>query len=380
MRALHIVPSVAPRYGGPSEAALRLVTSLREVGTDALLATTDADGSGRLPVPTGEEIDHRGARCIFFPRAHGESLKPSPALARWVRANASTFDVIHIHSVFSHPSLAAGSAARSEGIPYVVRPLGQLDAWSLSRHALRKRLFLAAGGRRLLERAAAIHWTDESERSRAPQFASARPSFVIPLGVDERLFETRWSEEREQTVLFLSRLHPKKNVESLVDAFGALGEAGAAWRLVVAGEGEAAYVASLKARAAGVKGRIELVGWLSGEEKLRVLVTAALLVLPSRQENFGIAVAEAMAAGTPVVVSEAVALSGVVRREGTGWVAPEDSEGLARILSRAIASPLERARRGAAGRRLAEERYRWASVARQLIARYEAIVGRREVA
>ena len=374
MRVLHVVPSIAPRYGGPSEAALRLVSSLRDAGADALLATTDADGSGRLPVRTCAEVEHEGARCIFFRRLSGESLKLSPAIARWLRRNITRFDVVHIHSVFSHPSLAAGSAARKRGIPYVVRPLGQLDRWSLSQHALRKRVFLAIGGRRLLEGAAAIHWTDVSERERALAFAAARSSFVVPLGVDERLFEGSDDGVRDRTVLFLSRLHPKKNVESLIDAFGRLGKAGAGWRLVVAGNGEPGYLKSLKRLATAAEDRVEFRGWLSGEEKRRTLREAALLVLPSRQENFGIVVAEALAAGTPIVVSDSVALAAEVRRFCAGWVAPLESEGLTEVLEEAMSSPEERVRRGQAGRRLARERYRWASVARELMAEYRRIV------
>ena len=380
MRALHVVPAVAPRYGGPSEVALRSVASLREAGIDALLATTDADGEGRLLVATGEEADYLGVPCIFFPRWRGESLKPSPELARWLRGHAGEFDVVHVHSVFSHSSIAAGRAARRAGVPYVVRPLGQLDEWSLAQHAWRKRAFLALAGRGFVERAAALHWTDESEKRRAPRFAAGRPSFVAPLGVDERLFEAREAGEREPVVLFLSRLHPKKNVEALIDAFASLGTEAEGWRLVVAGDGEEAYVASLRSRAAASGRAVDFVGWLTGEQKARVLASSALFVLPSRQENFGIVVAEAMAAGTPVVVSESVALSGDVRRVKAGWVTPQDADGLSRVLSEAISSPSERARRGGAGRGLAEERYRWSAVARELASRYEALAAEKRAA
>lgn len=377
MRALHVVPSVASRYGGPSEAALRLVSSLQAAGVDALLATTDADGPGSLPVQTLVEVVHEGARCIFFPRLPGESLKPSPALARWLRRNTARFDVVHVHSVFSHPSLAAGEAARRAGVPYIVRPLGQLDAWSLSQHELRKRVFLAAGGKSLLEQAATLHWTDESEKSRAPRFASARPSFVVPLGVDERFFgDGIAGADRARVILFLSRLHPKKNVEALIEAFQALGEYATGWRLVIAGDGEAAYVESLKRLAERGRRKVEFAGWLAGGEKLRAMREAALFALPSSQENFGIAVAEAMAAGTPVIVSEAVALSAEVRRTAAGWVAPADGAGLSAVLAEAISAPAERALRGAAAKRLAEGQFRWAKIARRLTAEYEKLVSR----
>lgn len=377
MKVLHVVPSVAPRYGGPSEAALRSVVALREAGIGAIIATTDADGPDCLPVPKYEETDYEGARCIFFPRLPGESLKPSPALGRWLRQNVGSFDVTHIHSVFTYSSLAAGRAARRSHVPYIVRPLGQLDFWSLSQHRLRKQMFLVAGGKTLLVRAEALHWTDESERARAPDYAAERPSFVVPLGVDESLFSgTDSPEARDRSLLFLSRLHPKKNLETLLEAFSRLGDVAVGWKLVVAGDGDAAYVASLKclAASAGVGASVEFAGWLSGVQKRDVLGRAALLVLPSLQENFGIAVAEAMAAGTPVVVSDAVGLSEDVRRVRAGWVAPAGAAGLAAVLAEAMGSSEERLRRGQEARRHARQRYRWAAVAGQLAAEYERLL------
>jgi glycosyltransferase involved in cell wall biosynthesis len=379
VKVLHVIPAVAARYGGPSEAALRTVRALEAAGVPSLLATTDADGRGRLPVRIGVEVEHEGARTLFFQRLPGESLKPSPKLAAWVRAHVRGYDVVHVHSVFSHPSLAAGAAARAAGVPYVVRPLGQLDRWSLGQHGLRKRLFLTVAGRRLVTRAAAIHWTDPSERERAAGFAAERPGFVVPLGVDERLFACgRATTTRKPVVLFLSRLHPKKNADRLVEAFLAAGPALAGWTLVIAGDGDPGYVASLRdiVSRSGGEGRVRFVGWLSGEEKERALGEASLFALPSRQENFGIVVAEAMAAGTPVLVSEEVALSAEVARSGAGWVVPARIDGLRATLVEALLSGGELSRRGESARDLAKTRFRWAAVADQLKAEYERLVAR----
>lgn len=376
VKALHVVPAVAPRYGGPSEAALRTVAALGAAGSEALLATTDADGPSRLPVGVGREVDYGGVPVVFFPRLPGESLKPSPALSAWLGRNVRRFDVVHVHSVLSYPSLAAGRAARRSGVPYVVRPLGQLDAWSLAQHPLRKRLFLRLWGNRLLGGAAALHWTDEEERRRAPGFASGRPGFVSPLGVDEALFAANGAEGRRRDVLFLSRLHPKKNVESLIDAFAALGEAAAGWNLVIAGDGEAGHVAALRSRAANgpAAESIRFAGWLSGEQKRRALREASLFVLPSRQENFGIVVAESLACGTPVVVSDAVALSAEIERAGAGWVAPLEAPGLRDVLAAAMADAGERLEKGKAARRFAEERFRWSAIAGQLLEEYGRLI------
>lgn len=383
MKVVHVVPAVASRYGGPSEAAIRMVCALEGAGVESLLVTTDADGPGRLPVKLRVETEHRGARTIFFPCFLGDSFKFSPEMAGWLGRNAPRYDLVHVHSVFSHPSLGAGIAASRAGVPYVVRPLGQLAEWSLAQHRLRKKAFLAAGGRRLLERAAAIHWTDDSERENAPSTDRAAASFVAPLGVEEALFqETTPPEVRRPLVLFLSRLHPKKNVEDLVGAFLLAKESAPGWRLVIAGDGDPGYVDSLRrlvARSEG-SGRVEFTGWLTGAEKARALREASLLVLPSRQENFGIVVAEAMASGMPVLVSENVALSRVVSRAGTGWVVSLEGDSLRAALAEAMTSPEERRRRGLAGRALAEARFRWSAVAEQLRLEYGKILSERRAA
>lgn len=376
MRALHVIPAVAPRYGGPSVAVIRMCGALREAGVDAVLAATDADGAGRLPVEIGRETVFEGLPAFFFARLASESVKASPGLAHWLRRNVESFDVVHVHGVFAHATLAAARSARRAGVPYLIRPLGQLDPWSLAQGRLRKRLFLGLAGRRAIEAASRIQWTTEDERRLAPREVSRRPGVVIPLGVDEDLFggPAEPPATRSRTVLFLSRLHEKKNLEGLVEAFLEVvrGEGLSGWRLRIAGEGDAAYSKRLRELVGrGDTGaRIRFVGWLSGDEKRRALREAALLALPSRQENFGIVVAEAMACGTPVLVSEAVNLASMVREAGAGWVVSLDHGDLRRGLCEALRSDEERERRGRAALSVAETRFRWPAVGRALAAVY----------
>jgi glycosyltransferase involved in cell wall biosynthesis len=390
MKVLHVVPAVAPRYGGPSEAVPRLCAALQRAGVETLLASTCADGRGRLAVPVDHETEFGGARAIFFPSLPGEALKVSPRLASWLRDSVRGFDLVHVHSVLSHPSLAAGTACREAAVPYVVRPLGQLDRWSLGRHSFRKRAFLALAGGRLLCGAVAVHWTAASERTAAGRWG-AFPGFVVPLGVDEALFSADPGARifRAATaglgdapyILFLSRLHPKKNVEALIDAFAGSGSGDSPdVRLVVAGDGEASYVSMLKGLAAksAVANRIFFTGWLSGALKLSALAGAMLFVLPSLQENFGLAAAEAMACGVPVLVGKDVNLAGDVMSSVAGWVSAPDAESLNGALAEALSSSAERRRRGEAARALAAARFRWSAVAGALVQEYGAILSHRK--
>ena len=189
MKVLHVIPAVAPRYGGPSQAVLGMGQALPQQGVQVLIATTDADGPRRLPVAHGSELSWQGVPAIFFPRQWSEAFKYSGQLAGWLDHHVAEFDVVHIHAVFSHACLAAADACRGARVPYVVRPLGTLDPWSLKQKPVRKQLLWHVGVKRMLHGAAAIHYTTAAEQRLAEVPLGLRRGVVIPLGVDEELFD-----------------------------------------------------------------------------------------------------------------------------------------------------------------------------------------------
>jgi glycosyltransferase involved in cell wall biosynthesis len=378
-RILHVIPAVAPRYGGPSVATFGMCRALGAYDVDTVVATTDADGQGRLPVETGSIVKYRDVPVIFFPRAFSESFKWSGPLASWVHSHVSGFDLVHIHAVFSHASITAGRACRQAGVPYIVRPLGSLDPWSLARHGWRKQLLLKLGARELLRRAVAIHYTSEAEQRLAEGALPWLPSgLIVPLGVEDDLFASVTSPSSgTRYVLSLCRLDVKKGIDLLIDAFHTLhaSAAGADWSLVIAGDGDPAYVARLRRIAdAGVaRDRIMFRGWVTGTERHALIAGAHAFALPSHQENFGLSVVEAMACGVPVMVTPSVNVSGEVAGHEAGWVVPRDRAAWAQALQRALADPAELARRGRLARGLAEQ-FRWPSVGRQLVDAYATVL------
>jgi glycosyltransferase involved in cell wall biosynthesis len=381
-RVLQVIPAVAPRYGGPSMAVLGMGRALRALQSWTVIATTDADGRGHLDVPLGEIVAHEDVPCIFFRRRCSESFKWSPGLARWIAGHAAEFDLVHVHGVFSHVLIAAARACRAQGVPYIVRPLGTLDPWSLAQHGWRKQVLLRGWGRRAIEGAAAMHFTSEAERRLAMEALPWLPSgSVVPLGVDDDLFcsAARNTEAPGASpyILSLARLDPKKGIDRLIRAFqDAIGRGACrGWRLVVAGDGEPEYVQSLQAlaNAGPAAARITFEGWVSGGVRRALIRQASIFALPSSQENFGISVVEAMAAGVPVIVSPGVNLAGEIEAAGGGWVA--SAERLAALVGEVCASPAEIRTRGAAARQWAE-RYRWPHVTRALLSLYADITGR----
>jgi glycosyltransferase involved in cell wall biosynthesis len=376
LRVLHVVPALAERYGGPSAATVGMCRALREAGVDVVIATTDADGGSRLDVPIETLTRWQGVPTVFFARARSEAFKWSPALARWLRRHVGEFDVVHAHAVFSHSTVAAGRACRAAGVPYLVRPLGTLDPWSLGRHAYRKRLLLALGLRAVLARAAALHYTTAEEHRLAERALPTLPrGVVVPLGLDAMWFDAPRVERRNQLVV-MSRLDPKKGIDVAIRAFQASAVAReGGWRLVIAGAGEAAYEGHLRRLAgdAAVRDRVTFTGWLQGEHRVELLSRSRLFLLPSHQENFGIAVVEAMACGTPVLVSPGVNLADEILAAGAGWVAGNALAPFSAAVDAALADPAELERRGGRARELAQA-YRWPAVSAALETVYADVV------
>lgn len=370
MRVLHVIPSVSERSGGPATAIVPMCRALLARGVEVLLVTTN-DGSPKRDagprVATLQDVP-----AILFPSQFGESFKYSRPLAIWLDTNARQYDVAHIHAVFNHASVAAARACRKASVPYVIRPLGTLDPWSMKQKALRKRIFWSLEGKSMLSGAKAVHYTSQTEQSGTEALLGVNHGKVIPLGIDPAKPRTIRSSERY--VLVLSRLHPKKGLEVLIDAFISLVQDNrcAGWQLVIAGDGPPDYVSSLKRRAAPAQDRIVFPGWLDGEQKESMLSGASLLALPSYQENFGVCVMEALARAVPVLVSPHVNLADEIREANAGWIAPVEKLALADALAIALNDEAELAKRGRAGK-LLSEKYTWERVATDLERLYTEI-------
>lgn len=347
-----------------------------------MIVATDANGPGRrLEVRAGELTVWEDVPARFFRKNFSEAFKYSRGLAAWLWQHVGEFDIVHIHSVLSHAPLAAAAACRRARVPYIVRPLGTIAPWSLQQKPWRKRALLALGAQRMLREAAAVHYTSEEEKLGAERALGISGGVVIPLGVDEALLNkpTVGAHERARApyVLALSRLHPKKNLETLIESFLSIAEV-AGWQLVIAGAGENRYARTLERlveeRQAGH--RVKFVGWVAGEEKDALISRASLFAMPSLHENFGVSLVEALAAGVPALVSRQVQLADAVAAAGAGWIVGSDFESLRLGLIDALKDAEERDRRGAAARALAR-RFAWTSVAGQLMELYERLAGAR---
>jgi glycosyltransferase involved in cell wall biosynthesis len=228
----------------------------------------------------------------------------------------------------------------------------------MSQKSLRKRLFWQVAGKGMLQGAAAVHYTSEAEKLSTERLTGLNHGRVVPLGIEKVSVTSRQKVTQHPYVLVLSRLHPKKGIDVLVDAFLSLVQTQqfSDWRLVLAGDGPPEYVAKLKRKASQCE-RIAFPGWVDGEQKDALLGCASLLALPSHQENFGLCVNLA-----PEIVTA-----------NAGWVAAIDKESLTASLVEALSDEAERAKRGRAGQQLSLL-YSWENATKSLVQLYQQVL------
>ena len=368
-------------------------------GHEVCIATTLHGLSGLNGDGNGPQL-YNGTSIRFFPVQWGDGFKYSRPLKTWLDENVRSFDVVHIHAIFNHSSIAAARACRKNLVPYVVRPLGTLDPWSLKQKSIRKSLFWNLAAKRMMADAATIHYTAQTEFDRVKDSLGLTYGSVVPLGItssDSVQGPQASSPARDQSglrlaaqragtpavpalsgpyILFLSRLHPKKGLDVLIKAFVAVhkDQEFSEWRLVIAGDGDAAYVNSLKQLVSSnsADGIVSFIGWVTGDDKRDVLRKASLLVLPSSQENFGLCVLEALAEGVPVVVSSDVNLANDIADARAGWISATDVVSLQKTISQVMADEEQRLSRGLAGK-VFSKNFSWENIAEELEKMYLAI-------
>lgn len=375
MRVLHVIPGVAAKYGGPSKAVIDMCRSLIHEAVDVTLISTDANGNGRLDVPLLQLTSFCGIRTIFFPRQGScETFKLSMPMSRWLRKNVRNYDVVHIHSLFSHSSMAAARVCRFARVPYVLRPLGSLTEWAMRQKSVRKRLFMGMIGRRLLRGASAVHYTSLDEKEQSERILDARNGVVLPLGFERVEIECS-NRIESRLLLILGRLHPVKGLEQFIDAFADVVSESpfSDWQALIAGDGEPSYVSELKrcVEARDKSSVIGFAGWVEGEAKDDLFRRAAVLVSTSQLESFGITIVEAMSRAIPVLVSRRVALAKGIADAEAGWVYDGTSADLRRVL-RACLQSKDRERRGENAMAFSR-RFSWEAITPLLLALYTSL-------
>jgi len=384
MRIVHVIPTYLPalRYGGPIVTTHALCAALAAEGHHVQVVTTNVDGPGESAVPLDEPLLLDGVHVHYFPVPHLRRLYWSSAMARGLWRIVPGASVVHLHSVFLAPTSLAAAIARHHRVPYLLAPRGALvPALFRKKSRLAKTAWVQLIERQTLRGAARLHVTSEAEYADASQLGVPLPAAcVVPNGVELPDFESLPPPSgrvdaltQRSYVLFLGRISWKKGLDRLLASLPST-----PLRVVIAGNDDEGYTPALlsQARALGVSEQIELIGPVSGADKWWLLQRARCLALTSYNENFGNVVVEAMAAGTPVVVTPEVAAQTHVQGAGAGLVVQGDPEPLRRALKSFWTDDAHRARAGEAGRAYVREHLSWRTVARTMLEQYAQLGAR----
>lgn len=366
----------AVRYGGPIVAVHGLCRELAARGHDVEVMTTDVDGRATSGMPLNRPVWREGVKVRYFSSPALRRIFWSPSMASALRREIRSFDIVHLHTIYQHPVWAAGRAARTGGVPYVISPRGMLVKNMIRRrNRVAKTLWIDLLERRSIENAAAIHVTSELEAAELKRFGwTLPPVTTIPNGVDDptpvaatdRISEDLVAAVADgPVVLYFGRLSWKKGLDRLLRAF-ALTRAGI---LVIAGTDDEGLSARLSALAGDlcIAGRVRfLPRTVVGADKEQLFASARLFVLPSYSENFGNTVLEAMRRGVPVLCTPEVGAAAIVQRAQGGLVADGAPEAFSAAIVRLMEDPALTRSMGSAGKMHVAGRYGWPAIAAQM--------------
>jgi glycosyltransferase involved in cell wall biosynthesis len=371
-RHLHFTQSLEPLQGGGlGSSTVALHRQMRSLGLDSSLCAT-----------VGKAQQHMGENVFEFRRIRPGFLFYAPELRKQVRALASAADVLHGHGLYVGTNWLFGREARRQDKSLVYHVHGMFEPYILGRSRWKKML---------------VHWVFEDSNFRAVRLWRAltskeadqiracgirAPIVVAPNGVSLSDYpqppnpglpiatpQVPRLEKTRRRALFLGRIHPKKGLDLLLNAWARLGRARADWQLVVAGPDQGGHAASILSlsRSLGLEGQIVYTGPVTGATKAALLYSADLFVLTSYSEGFPVSILEAMACGLPVAATRASNFP-YISSADAGWECETAVDAVSDTLAEAVrCSDSERSQRGQNGRRLVERQFCWGAIIDQLL-------------
>ena len=373
---IHFVPGLAPELGGISSTVPRLISALSAAQRFRVRLVSFAredigDRAGAGNVETG---------FLRWPAWHTVERILRPSAADTILNDAA---LVHIHGLWTPLTALILWRARKRGIPYVVSAHGMLDRWALNHKHARKKLYSAVAERRNLLGAACLHALTRTEAEDYRRFGVQAPTVVIPNGVDTpskvdaRVFTGRFPQLLgKRVVLFLGRIHPKKGLDLLLEAWGGLHARHSDAHLVIAGPDAGQILPHLQemVKQNSLGASVTFAGMLTGDVKWSALAHAHVFVLPSRSEGFSAAVLEALSCGTPVAITHPCNFP-AVSQSGAGWVTDPEAQNIQTVLDTALRlAPDEHVQMRLAAVALAKS-FSWSVIGGQFAGFYDWILG-----
>lgn len=370
MKVLQTIGSLNAGAGGTSTCAYELVSAMNSAGYHVELLTL------RPASPAEKMLGEDG----FIHALPYDPRTPLAISANLRRALAeSNYDLYHTNGLWMDVNHATCSHARKVGMPYIISPHGMLYPQALAISCWKKRLMLSLGHRRDLLQASCIHVTCKQEMEHCRAFGLKQPIAVIPnpVQIPSYLNELKKSSDKIFRVGFLGRFHPIKNIESIIRAWAKLQLSDA--ELMLYGDGDPEYVECLKALVRSTKApHVRFMGFVNGREKYEALAKLDILCAPSHQENFGMSIAEALLARTPVIASTGTPWE-ELNTHSCGWWGDNSVESLCECIKEAQSMPSDDLNSmGARGRELILISYSSEKVAQMMASLYGWLLGKNE--
>lgn len=360
MKIIHVSPSIDRNSGGVGEVIRHLRHAQQNAGEDARIVTLAQSASpGHENLPQLTRLASVGASAIGF----------SPLLIETLTRAAP--DIIHSHGLWMYPSYAAFRSATQLGIPEVISPHGMLDAWALRNAAWKKRIVRWLFESRHLSSAACLHALCEPELAAIRDLGLTNPVCIIPNGVDTAFSNRPFAPKHPKTLLYLGRIHPKKGLTSLIQAWGLAADHARAhnWTLRIVGWDQSGYQEQLQSVVArlAIDDLVDFAGPLYDEDKHRAMRESTAFILPSHSEGLPMTVLEAWANSLPCLLTPACNLP-IGYDAGAAFEITTEPTALAGQLKHLFStSPETLKQMGQAGLTLARDEFGWGRIARQFI-------------
>ena len=363
---LHVVPTLSQAADGVASFVRDVAESLNATGANSRVAALDW-------APMNESPSYLST----FPLGWGpRRLGVSPQMHKWlkVEADMKAVDILHNHGLWMMPNVYAGDVCKKNNCRLMVSPHGAMSSWSMSRSHFVKKIFWRLFQEDALKVASCFHATSESEYQDIRRLGFRQPVCILPCGVSVPVLKPKQAGSRRQ-LLYLARIHPIKGVDILLQAWQLVENKFPDWDLVVAGPDNGGYLTEMQmlAKKLDLK-RVAFQGPLYGDEKLRAYQNAELYVLPTHSENFGITVAEALAAGTPAIVTHGAPWAGLAEH-GAGWWIDVGVDPLIACLEQALStSPRVLKEMGQAGHVWMKRDFSWERISAQFLVTYRWLI------
>lgn len=384
MKIVLTIADLQPESGGTSRSASALATAMAELGVEVELVALEYGGGGSAPMVPPQPVQTTLVPCRG---TFAKKFRRSPGFEAALRKSCAVQKplLLHDNGLWLPTNHMAARVARGMQIPFIISTRGMLTPWAMRFHGFKKRMAWLLYQRRDLQSAQVLHATSSQEAEELRALGLTQPVAVIPNGVTLPP-EVRKSgansepstlnpQPKTRTALFLSRIHPKKGLLDLVEAWREVKPVG--WRMVVAGGDEMGHLGDVKAKVSRLKleNEFAFIGPVEDGAKWDLYRSADLFVLPTQSENFGIVIAEALACNLPVITTRGTPWEELRQRQ-CGWWVEVGAGPLAEALNEAVRLPEEERRAmGLRGRKLVEENYTWPAAAKKMGAVYQWMLG-----